>query len=346
MTEVSGDAAGRSPQEFERVLAAASTAQATFEEEHLPLLKRIQRFLHSYPTVVPFVVLLMGVALGLTVNFPRFATANNMSTILLQVTIIGILGIAQTLIILTAGIDLSVGVIMVISSVVMGRLGVIDGLPLIIAFPAGLLCGVVFGYLNGTLVTRLKMPPFIVTLGTLSIIGALNTWYSQSETVRSQDLADKAPFLQLMGYPIEIGGARIILGTLLLVVLAVVVWYLLNRTAFGRHVYATGDDREAAHLPGINTDRVLLSVYVLAGLISSIAGWVLIGRVGAISPTSGAGRQSRQHHRRRHRRHQSVRRARLDRRHADRRADRRRLPLRPFRSPGSTCSGRSSQSAF
>ena len=86
---------------------------------------------------MPFVVLLMGVALGLTVNFPRFATANNLSTILLQVTIIGILGIAQTLIILTAGIDLSVGVIMVISSVVMGRLGVIDGLPLIIAFPAG-----------------------------------------------------------------------------------------------------------------------------------------------------------------------------------------------------------------
>ena len=142
-------------------------------------------------------------------------------------------------------------------------------------------------YLNGTLVTRLKMPPFIVTLGTLSIIGALNTLYSQSETVRSQDLEDKAPFLQLMGYPIEFGGARIILGTLLLVALAVVVWYLLNRTAFGRHIYATGDDREAAHLAGINTDRILLSVYVLAGLISSIAGWVLIGRVGAISPTSG-----------------------------------------------------------
>ena len=287
MADASGSGERPALQEFERVLAAASTAQATFEEEHLPVLKRIQRFLHSYPTVVPFVVLMLGVLLGVSVNFERFATAGNLSTILLQVTIVGILGIAQTLIILTAGIDLSVGVIMVISSVVMGRLGVLEGWPLIIAFPVGLLCGVVFGYLNGTLVTRLKMPPFIVTLGTLSIIGALNTWYSQSETVRSGDLEAKAPFLQLMGVPLEFYGARVIYGSLLVIVLAAAVWYMLNRTAFGRHIYATGDDPEAARLAGINTDRVLLGVYVLAGLISSIAGWVLIGRVGAISPTSG-----------------------------------------------------------
>jgi fructose transport system permease protein len=287
MTEVSGSGEQRAPQEFERVLAGAATTQASFEEETLSLIGRAQRFLHLYPTVVPFVVLMLGVLLGVSVNYARFATAGNLSTILLQVTIIGILGIAQTLVILTAGIDLSVGVIMVISSVVMGRLGVIDGVPLIIAFPAGLLCGLLFGYLNGALVTRLKMPPFIVTLGTLSIIGALNTWYSQSETVRSQDLETTAPFLQLMGVPLEFFGARIIYGSVLLVLLAAAVWYMLNRTAYGRHIYATGDDPEAARLAGINTDRILLSVYVLAGLISSIAGWVLIGRVGAISPTSG-----------------------------------------------------------
>src|SRR5580658_4343966 len=276
------------PQEFERVLAAAATAQASFEEEHLPLSKRIQRFLHSYPTTVPFVVLMLGLLLGVTVNYSHFVTANNFSTVLTQVTIVGFLGIAQTLVILTAGIDLSVGVIMVISSVVMGRLAVIDGVPLIIAFPAGLLCGLACGWLNGALVTRLQMPPFIVTLGTLSIIGALNTFYSQSETIREQDLDESAPFLQLMGVPFEIGGARIILASFLLIVLAVIVWYVLNRTAYGRHVYATGDDPEAARLAGINTDRILLSVYVLAGLISAIAGWVLIGRIGAISPTAGA----------------------------------------------------------
>ena len=286
MVEASSD--GRpQPQEFERVLTAAATTQASFDEEQISVMKRVQRFLHLYPTTVPFVVLVLGLLLGMSVNFSHFVTGSNVSTVLTQVTIIGILGIAQTLVILTAGIDLSVGVMMVISSVVMGRLAVIGGVPLIIAFPAGLLCGVIFGYLNGSLVTRLQMPPFIVTLGTLSIIGALNTFYSQSETIRSHDLEDKAPFLQLMGVPFQIGGARIILGSFLLIVLAAAVWYVLNRTAYGRHIYATGDDPEAARLAGIDTNKILLSVYVLAGLISSIAGWVLIGRIGAISPTAG-----------------------------------------------------------
>jgi fructose transport system permease protein len=275
------------PQEFEKVLTAAAATQASFEEEDLSFAKRLQRFLHVYPTTVPFVVLVLGLLLGMAVNFSHFVSGSNLTTVLTQVTIIGILGIAQTLVILTAGIDLSVGVVMVLSSVVMGRLAVYDGVPTILAFPLGLLAGVACGYLNGALVTRLKMPPFIVTLGTLSIFGALNTFYSQSETIRMQDIEDKAPFLQLMGYPIEIGSARIILASFLLIVLALLVWYVLNRTAYGRHLYATGDDPEAARLAGINTDHILLSVYVLAGLISAVAGWALIGRIGAISPTAG-----------------------------------------------------------
>src|SRR5271157_4155143 len=116
-------------QEFEKGLAAAAATQASFEEPSLTFLQRVQRFLHLYPTTVPFVVLLLGILLGLAVNPARFPTGSNLSTVLTQVTIIGILGIAQTLVILTAGIDLSVGVIMVISSVVMGRLAVYDGVP-------------------------------------------------------------------------------------------------------------------------------------------------------------------------------------------------------------------------
>jgi fructose transport system permease protein len=282
------EATGRpAPQEFENVLTGAAATVASFEEEHLTVLQRTQRFLHAYPTVVPFVVLLLGVLLGVLVNPSRFTAASNFSTILTQVMVIGIVGVGQTLVILTAGIDLSVGVIMVISSVVMGRLAVYDGVPTIIAFPLGLIVGAAFGYLNGILVTRLKMPPFIVTLGTLSIIGALNTFYSQSETIGMQDIQDKAWFLQIMGNQLEIGSARIMWGTFLLLIVAVVVWYVLNRTAYGRHIYATGDDPEAARLAGINTDRILLSVYVFAGLIAAIAGWALIGRVGAISPTAG-----------------------------------------------------------
>jgi fructose transport system permease protein len=280
--------AGRpTPQEFEKVLTAAAATQASFEEEDLSLAKRLQRFLHVYPTTVPFVVLVLGLLLGMAVNYSHFVSGSNLTTVLTQVTIIGILGIAQTLIILTAGIDLSVGVVMVLSSVVMGRLAVYDGVPTILAFLLGLLTGVACGYVNGALVTRLKMPPFIVTLGTLSIFGALNTFYSQSETIRMQDIEEQAPFLQLMGIPFEIGSARIILASFLLIALAIIMWYVLNRTAYGRHVYATGDDPEAARLAGINTEHVLLSVYILAGLISAVAGWALIGRIGAISPTAG-----------------------------------------------------------
>ncbi len=286
MSEAS-ESGRRAPQEFEKVLSAATTTVASFEEERLTFLQRLQRFLHVYPTTVPFVVLLLGLLLGVAVNPSRFTAASNISTVLTQVMVTGILGIGQTLVILTAGIDLSIGVIMVISSVVMGRLAVVDGLPTILAFPLGLLCGSVFGYLNGILVTRLRMPPFIVTLGTLSVIGALNTFYSQSETIGMQDIQAKAPFLSIMGNPIAIGSANIMWGTFLMLFVAAVIWYVLNRTAYGRHVYATGDDPESARLAGIDTDRVLLSVYVLAGLIAAVAGWALIGRVGAISPTAG-----------------------------------------------------------
>ncbi len=284
MSEASGRPA---PQEFEKVLTGATTTVASFDEEKLTLLQRIQRFLHVYPTTVPFVVLALGLLLGVAVNPSRFTAASNISTVLTQVMVTGILGIGQTLVILTAGIDLSIGVIMVISSVVMGRLAVIDGVPTILAFPLGLICGSLFGYLNGILVTRLRMPPFIVTLGTLSIIGALNTFYSQSETIGMQDIDQKAPFLNMMGNTLGVGRAEIMWGTFLMLIVAAVVWYVLNRTAYGRHVYATGDDPESARLAGIDTDRVLLSVYVVAGLIAAIAGWALIGRVGAISPTAG-----------------------------------------------------------
>lgn len=276
------------PAEFEKGLAAAPGEVVVFDEAERPtLLKRVQRLLHTNPTIVPFIVLLAGILLGAMVNWERFTTGSNLSTILLQVTIIGILGIGQTLIILTAGIDLSIGIVMVLSSVVMGRLAVVAGLPVEIAFAAGLLVGTLCGMLNGLLVTRLRMPPFIVTLGTLSIFTALNTWYSQSESIRNVDLEEQAPFLLLMGEPIPMGSARIIFGSLLMIAIAAAVWYVLNRTAFGRHVYAVGDDPEAARLAGIDTGRTLLTVYAIAGLIAAIAGWVLIGRVGAVSPTAG-----------------------------------------------------------
>jgi fructose transport system permease protein len=203
------------------------------------------------------------------------------------VTIIGTLGIAQTLIILTAGIDLSVGVIMILASIVMGKLAVASGMPGIVAFPAGLLVGVICGYVNGALVTYLKLPPFIVTLGTWSIYGALILFYSKSATIRQPDIAAAAPMLQWTGSSFKIGGAPITIGSILMLAIAAIIWYVLNRTAFGRHVYATGDDPNAARLAGISTTRTMLAVYSLAGFICGVAGWIMIGRIGAASPLAG-----------------------------------------------------------
>lgn len=283
-----GSGAERPMQEFERVLTSADTRVAAFEEERRSPLDRLQHFLHSYPTATPAIVLVVGIIVFGALVGGRFFHPFNLSLVLQQVTIVALLGIAQSLVILTAGIDLSVGAIMVLSSVVMGNLAVNLGLPTPIAFAAGLAVGAVCGFINGTLVTRLKLPPFIVTLGTWSIFFALNLWYSASETIRSQDISANAPFLQFTGTAIQLFGARLTYGSILMLLMFVLFWYILNWTAFGRHVYATGDDPDAARLAGIQTQRTLLSVYVLSGVICSVAAWALIGRIGSVSPQAGA----------------------------------------------------------
>src|SRR6476659_6519063 len=155
--------------DFEKVLPGTDQTVATFEEERSSPFRRAQHFLHSYPTTIPFLVLVLGIFFFSFIVGGKFFAPFNLSLILQQVTIIATLGIAQTLVILTAGIDLSVGVIMILCSVVMGRTAVVYGVPLIIAFPLGLLVGLVCGTINGLIVTILRLPPFIVTLGTWSI---------------------------------------------------------------------------------------------------------------------------------------------------------------------------------
>jgi fructose transport system permease protein len=286
-TDTGAPAAGRGPQEFERALAASDTRQPVFEEERPTLLKRLQHFLHVYPTAVPAIVLVLGVLLFSALVGGRFLSAFNLSLVLQQVTIIGIIGLAQTLIVLTAGIDLSVGAMMVLSSVVMGKFAVQLGVPAPLAFLCGLGVGAVCGAINGTLVSFFRLPPFIVTLGTWSIFSALNLWYSASETIRSQDIAAAAGFLQWTGTAFTIGGARITLGSILMILLFAVSWYVLNWTAFGRHLYAIGDDQDAARLAGIRVRPTLLRVYLIAGVICAVGGWALIGRIGSVSPQAG-----------------------------------------------------------
>ena len=250
--------------------------------------RRAINFLHATPTIIPLLVLVIGLAIFSMVVGPRFFHPFNLSLVLQQVTVIGMLALAQTLIILTAGIDLSVGAIMVLSSVAMGQLALTLGLPPELALLAGILVGGLCGALNGLFITWLRLPPFIVTLGTWSIFNAVVQFWSGGQTIRQQDIAATAPILQWTGTALQAGAARLTLGSILMLGIAALLWYVLNRTAYGRHIHAVGDDPEAARLSGIGTRRVLFSVYLLAGLICGAAGWVLIGRIGAVSPLGGA----------------------------------------------------------
>jgi fructose transport system permease protein len=269
--------------DFEAKLDQADKAVASFAEDDKSLVARIRAFLRSNPTAIPAIILLVSIlAFGLIAK--NFMSASTLSLILKQVTVTGIVAIAQTIIILTAGIDLSVGAILVISAMVMGRLAVLSGLPLILAIPIGVAVGTMMGAINGLLVTKARIPPFIVTLGTLYVFVALKLWYTGSESIRAADLDTKAPGLLWFGTSIDFGGAKFIYGSVALIALAFLAWYMLNRTAWGRHVQAIGDDADSAMLSGIQTDRTLISVYALAGLICGFGAWIAIGRVGSISP--------------------------------------------------------------
>ncbi|MFQ5973125.1 MAG: ABC transporter permease [Alphaproteobacteria bacterium] len=265
-------------------MAAAVTGEIDEEEWQKPTpLERVQRTLHKYPALGPFLVLVAMVVVFSVVAPDRFLRPFNLSLIIAQVTVVGTLAIGQTIIILTAGVDLSVGAIAVFASIVMANLSAELGVPGFLALPLGFAFGTGCGLINGLLITRLKMPPFIVTLGTLSIFFALNLYVSGSATVRGINMDS---ILLLAGEPIEVFDTRFTLGSIGMLVMYGIMIYVLGYTAWGRRVYATGDDPESARLSGIRIDRVLLSVYALAGFIYAIGGWFLIGRVGAASPQS------------------------------------------------------------
>jgi fructose transport system permease protein len=130
----------------------------------------------------------------------------------------------------------------------------------------------------------MKLPPFIVTLGTLSIFFSLNSVVSRSETIRGSDMP---PLMTWTGNTFNLAGFRLTFGSVIMLALFGVFYYALSNTAWGKHVYATGDDVEAARLAGIRTDRVLLSVYLVAGLIYAIGAWILMGRLASASPNVG-----------------------------------------------------------
>ncbi len=271
--------------EAEQTALAVAGEITEADRQNPTTLQRVQRLLHRYPWLAPLAFLAVMLVIFSFGN-ERFLTPFNASLIVQQVMFVGTLAIGQTIIILTAGVDLSVGAIAVFVSVVMGKLSADFGVPGVAALLIGFGFGTSAGLINGLLVTRLRMPPFIVTLGTLSIFFALNLYVSASTTIDGRDMD---PIMTWTGTRIDVPfiETAVPISSFLMLGMFAIMWYILKYTSWGRHIYATGDDSEASRLIGIKVDRVLLAVYGVAGFIYAIGGWFLLGRLGAASPQAG-----------------------------------------------------------
>jgi fructose transport system permease protein len=238
------------------------------------------RSLGSFPILGPVAALILACIFFATQS-DRFLSGANFSLILQQVVVVGTLAIGQTLVILTGGIDLSNGMIMALSSVLMTGLFANSGMDPYLAVLVGLAVCVAFGVVNGWLHTFIGLPPFIVTLGTYSIA------YSLVRIYTTATITDIPPALNFLGDTFRLGSTAITYGTVAMIVLYVIAWFVLRSTPAGRAVYAVGDNPEAARLAGIHTGRVLISVYTIAAITYGIAGLLLVGRMGVGDPNTG-----------------------------------------------------------
>jgi fructose transport system permease protein len=212
---------------------------------------------------------------------PRFATTRNFLLIAEQGMEIATLAIGQTLIILVAGIDLANGLVMVLASVVMAKFAV-AGVPVVLSILAGFAVGVAFGIAEGLLVAIVELPPFIVTLGFFNVALALALLLSGEASI-----VNLPPGLLLLGSNVMLGQTRVPVGILAMLGVMLITWYALRETAWGRHMYAVGDNLPAARLSGIRVNRVLFSAYVTAGVIYAVAALLLLGRTTVANPDAG-----------------------------------------------------------
>src|SRR4051812_30530998 len=264
-----------------QVAEAPGTAEEILRPRDTPA-RRIHNVLHRMPALSPLIVLVLAcIVFGLANG--RFFRPENISIILQQAAVVGSLAVGQTLIILTAGIDLSIGAVMVLSTLVMAKLVSDSGVPGVLALLVGIVIAVLAGTLNGLLVTRLRLPPFIVTLGTLSIFTALTLIYAQGQVIS----LDPGTFLTWTGQTISIGRFDITVGVLMMLALYAVFMYVLRQTAWGRHLYAPGADAETARLAAFGPTRSPPSAYTVAGAVVGFPSWIQAGRINGADPTAG-----------------------------------------------------------
>ena len=229
----------------------------------------------------PFLALI-GVCIALACMSPSFLSVSNSLDVMRQVSINAVIAFGMTLSILLGGIDLSVGSILAVSSV-LAAMTMKQGQDAALAAGVAILAGAAMGSLNGVVIAKGKVAPFIATLGTMTLLRGAALVLSKGSPISGFS----SEFFAMLG-----GGyvARLIpVPVVLMLVMFVVFWFLLTRTVFGRHVYATGGNPEAARLSGVNTDRVQILVYTVSGAMAALAGVILTSRLDSAQPTAGAG---------------------------------------------------------
>jgi ribose/xylose/arabinose/galactoside ABC-type transport system permease subunit len=221
------------------------------------------------------------ICITLTFISPQFLTISNWSIIFTQVAINALLAFGVTFVIITGGIDLSIGSIVAVSGVIVATLGHPDQFPLIVPILGGLLTGLLIGILNGFLITKSKIAPFIVTLGIMTIGRGVALILSNGRPI--SNLSDSFNFIgggEILGIPFPI---------IILIIVFSICSIVLKKTVFGRYIYAVGGNEQAAWASGINVNQVKLAVYALCGLLSGLAGILLTSRITTGQPNAGVG---------------------------------------------------------
>lgn len=221
---------------------------------------------------------LLLLSITLTILSDRFFTIDNLLNVARQISLNAIISVGMTMVILTGGIDLSVGSIVALTGSVTAGL-LVGGQAIFPAICIGMLVGALLGLFNGLLITRAEIPPFIATLGTMTVARGLTLVYTDGRPITGME--DAFRFLgggYLAGIPVPV---------IIMVLIFALTYIMLKKTRLGRYIYAIGGNEEAARLSGINTKKILLSVYVLGGLLAGVSGIIMASRLNSAQPTAG-----------------------------------------------------------
>lgn len=220
---------------------------------------------------------------------PNFMQTSNIIAILQATSVNGVLAVAATLVIITGGIDLSVGTLMTFCAVIAGVILTYWGLPLPLGIVGAILAGAMCGLCSGVFVAKLKVPPFIATLGMMLILKGLSLVISGTRPIYFNDTPGFTQISQGSIVGAIIPSVPLPNGVLILFLVAIVVSFVLSKTALGRYTFALGSNEEAVRLSGVNTDRWKIAVYALAGAICGIAGLLIASRLNSAQPALGQG---------------------------------------------------------